>query len=1057
MAWCDTMSTAITYQGRLSSTDGPVTGVYDLELSLWTSPTGSVQTASTVTATGVQVSEGLFTVGLDFGSGVFDGRALWLQIGVRTNGGDAFATMLPRQALAAAPYANYAPNAGLAAGVPAGTISTAMLKDGAVTSAKIGAEAVKASNIDDGGEAAYEGFAQHAKALVRVEPLPFSGVLPIGGASGSVSFSLALDGSTLGTVVGAAGYEAMSEPYEFVVEVILPSGGLEPEAQLGKAARLTIGRKGGNSRFAGIVTGCSASSWDGEKRLYTFRFESPLAYLALTTNYKIYQETSVPTIAAELYSTLGHQTLTQSLKGSYPKRSLALQYAETGLNFFSRLLEEEGIFYFFNVEGGLVLGDDVTAYLPCASGTMAYYGNTSTNVPEGAEIVRTFHMTTRESVRTSKIRTYDFEKPATFPSGSTVGTAGVGEFYQFGSASSATLAAQAAARQGANDAGRVTHFGSGNGPDLRPGCTFVLEDHSGSELGNTYLVTAVRHAAFRRTTAGVTNYFYGNEFEVIPAALTFRPERKTRKPAALPCTAKVTGPAGEEVSTDSYGRVKVQFHWDRYGALNETSSAWIRFATPMAGKGRGMMFLPRIGDEVVVQFLQGDPDQPVITGSMYNASGMPPYELPDNKATSTIRTRSTPTAGSVANEIRFKDSSGAESLDIMAAKDFLLTAENNMSVTSRQDVVMGVGRNMVLTGGGDMNLTVGKMVLSTASGVGIGTAPDASLALKVGGTVGAGGFKGDGSQLSNLAATALTGTISDARIPSNIARLNSTQVFTGDTSFLGKVGIGSSTGTDTLNVGGNARMNDYDIYLRGNNGDTAHGLGWYGTAKPFGTSPLDGPVLYGCGGGSLGTICGGQKVALSWNNAGNVGIGVYSPATRLEVGGTITATGISVNGSMSSTGLVVNGDARVTGLMRLGSETGTSQPADRSLIFRRVRSTSNVTNQIVARTDALTLERDGTTSGLLIRHGALPGVQTINAIGLSNTGAVVPFRAVLNSPAAAGTVQLFTSAQRIVHAQISFGNTFNSGHVTQVVLDRYDDSYTDDNFWIGTLASTYNQ
>jgi hypothetical protein len=217
-------------------------------------------------------------------------------------------------------------------------------------------------------------------------------------------------------------------------------------------------------------------------------------------------------------------------------------------------------------------------------------------------------------------------------------------------------------------------------------------------------------------------------------------------------------------------------------------------------------------------------------------------------------------------------------------------------------------------------------------------------------------------------------------------------------------------------------------------------------------------VLYGFSGGSLGTIAGGQKVALNWNDAGNVGIGAPNPASKLDVNGIITTAGLTVNGSITTTGLVANGEVRITTPLRMGSETGAAQTPNRGLIVRRVNSTSVAGGHVVARTDALVLERDGTTSGLRIRYGALPGVQTITALGISNSGALVPFHTVLNSPATAGTLQLFTSAQRITHAQITFGNTFNAGHFTQVVIDRHDDALnTDDTFWVGTLTSTYNQ
>lgn len=1093
-------STAFTYQGRLNNGATAVTGLYDLTFSIWNASSGPAQVGNTLTNIAVPVTNGLFTVALDFGASIFDGNARWLELSARTNGAAALVTLTPRQALAATPYAQYAPSAGNATqadAVAAGAITTSMIADGAVTTTKIGPAAVKPSNLDDGGNPAYQAVLANAEAFDGTSHPPLAALSLVSSNSGAApSLTLTLDAAAFGTVIGFVGHEAMSEPYTYVVEVLERPGQLDPNLQMGRRARLSFARNGQTTTFAGLITGCSVSSYDGKDDLYTFRIEPPLAWLALTTDYRVYQEQSTPTIVAGLYRDLTSFDLSATLSGTYPKLENAIQHGETALNFAGRLLETEGIFYFFSLGGSppaLILGDSRTAYLPANVTVYRYYGDTVTNLPANLEVIRSFQNSARESTRTSKLNAYDFKKPSLdlLQMAENLDGFGQGIDYLFGSAVTvpATLKARVKVRQERQDVERATRFGTANGPDLRAGYTFTLDDRTGSGLEGLYVVTAVRHAAFRRMTNGVASLYYGNQFEVIPVNIPFRPPFKSVRPVALPSLAKVTGPAGQEIYTDEYGRVKVQFTWDQYGANNETSSAWVRVASPWAGASRGVLFLPRIGDEVLVGFVQGDPDLPVVTGSLRNSVNVPPYPLPASQTRSTIRTESSPGGGG-ANEIRFEDKKGSEELMIAAEKDLLITAKNDLN--------LNVGNDLKLNAAVNFQATMASLTLTASQGIGIGTGPDPSLALKVNGTANATAFQGDGSALANLSAPALTGTVNDARLSANVARLNASQSFSGANTFLGPIGIGGGVSAESLNINGNARLNDYDLFLRGNNGDTAHGLGWYGTDKPFGTSSVDGPVLYGCGGGALGTLCGAPLTALVWNNAGNVGIGVDIPGTRLDVAGTVRATSFSGDGaglmnlnaanlsagvipaarlpanvalltssaafvgSVSASGATVNGDARVTGLLRSGSESGTSQgPTPAGLVVRRINSTSVSSNLVVARTDQLTLERDGTKAGLLIRYPASAGFQTINAVAMNNVGNLLAVHTVLtNGPA--GIKQLFADAQRVVHAQISFGNTYAPSHVTQVVLDRYDDGSPsansgNDYYWIGTIASTYNQ
>jgi type VI secretion system secreted protein VgrG len=370
----------------------------------------------------------------------------------------------------------------------------------------------------------------------------------------------------------------------------------------------------------------------------------------------------------------------------------------------------------------LILGDDTGAYLSSPNSPFAYYGNNATSAPAVAERIRTFQKAVHESTLKSTLNGYDFTKPNLSLLQTATGTAGRGENHEFGT----DLATQtyhqqlATTRLERQNVVRATATGSATAPDLRAGYTFTLTDATGSGLGGAYVVTSVRHAGFTRVTNGVSTLYYGNEFEVIPAAQKFRPALRTPKPLAQVCTAVVTGPAGERVHVDEYGRVKVSFHWDRSGVTDDRSSAWLRVASPMAGSsydGHGMLFLPRVGDEVLVSFIQGDPDQPVVTGSLYNANAMPPYALPADKWTSTIRSASD--SGNV-NEIRFDDTAGSEELAVFAGKDLTTDVPNNLTTTVGQNSVFSAGNNFSLQTGNALTIQAPQIAMNgslTVNGV----------------------------------------------------------------------------------------------------------------------------------------------------------------------------------------------------------------------------------------------------------------------------------------------------------------------------------------------------
>jgi type VI secretion system secreted protein VgrG len=705
--------TAFTYQGRLNDGGAPANGRYDLRFAIYdsTNVPGNL-IAGPITNSATAISNGLFTITLNFGTGVFGGNARWLEVAAHTNGVTGFVTLSPRQSVAPAPYAI------TAEGVISGGVTSLMLASSAVTGDKIAAGAVTGQNIDDGGAGAYQEFQQTELGISGDTTLAFSNLAPVPTNGGvNPTFTFTINGAAFGTVVGFSGNEGISQPYSYAVEVSSPSATINPDAELGLPAQLTYSRSGRATTFGGLVTGCTLSGSDGTGYFYSVRIESPLAYLALKTDYRIYQNLSAPSVVSSVYQTITGNTPTSSL-GTYTAHNSLTQYGETSFNFVSRLMEEEGIFYFFNQSPavpGLVLGDAAAAYLASPNSPFNYYGNTRTNIPV-IEYIRSFQKASHQSTLTSTVNSYNFATPTASLLASNNAPEGLQENYEFGNAVQTSGYDQqlSLARVNRQTIERNTIAGSATAPDLRAGYTFTLNDQSGAGAGGSYLVASVHHAGFVRVTNGVSTVFYGNEFQAIPASLIFRPKLSTPKPTASPGAAVVTGPAGEEIYTDKYGRVKVQFHWDRHGASNETSSAWLRVATPMAGgNGRGMIFLPRVGDEVLVSFLEGDPDQPLIIGSLYNASNTPPYSLSANKTVSTIRSIGSKAQPTQINEIMFDDKAGSQIFTIQAAKDLNVVAANNTTFTVGNNLSFATTGSATLSAGTSLGIQAGTQTTFT--------------------------------------------------------------------------------------------------------------------------------------------------------------------------------------------------------------------------------------------------------------------------------------------------------------------------------------------------------
>jgi type VI secretion system secreted protein VgrG len=488
-------------------------------------------------------------------------------------------------------------------------------------------------------------------------------------------------------LVSFSGKEAMSRLFTFQLELLSEKPDVQAKDIVGKKVTWSV-QHGQDQRrqFKGYISHFAVGG-RGLHEMFSYRIVVvPWAwFLTCTANCRIFQNKTVEEIIKTIFGEFGFSDYQITLTGSHPAREYCVQYRETAFNFISRLMEDEGIFYYFNHDDGkpaMVIGDDPGAYADLAE-NQVHLSTDSQPFDHISDWEHQFQFRPGKYTHTD----YNFETPSTnllterntiildlpdptkfeifdYPGGYMI--TGDGD-------------ERAKLRIQEDEAPYHTVTGAGNCATFGTGGKFQIQDVE-AERGKTYVLTSIQHAGTDTSTvneAGESGYH--NSFVCIPAEVSYRPARLTPKPVVHGTqTAVVVGPSGEEIYTDKYSRIKVQFFWDRLGKVDENSSCWVRVATPWAGKQWGMIHIPRMGQEVVVDFLEGDPDRPLVIGSVYNAEQMPPYGLPGNRTQSGIKTRSS-LGGSPANfnEIRFEDKKGSEQLFIHAEKNQDIEVEND--------------------------------------------------------------------------------------------------------------------------------------------------------------------------------------------------------------------------------------------------------------------------------------------------------------------------------------------------------------------------------------------
>ncbi|EIL1353878.1 type VI secretion system tip protein VgrG [Salmonella enterica subsp. enterica serovar Enteritidis] len=540
------------------------------------------------------------------------------------------------------------------------------------------------------------------------------------------------------------GGETLSELFSYVVQLKTPDtlnlGYVSPAANLplkpmvGKDLCVNIELDGGGKRhISGLVTAARVVGHEGRSVTYELRMEPWVKLLTHTSDYKAFQNKTVVDILDEVLAEYPYP-VEKRLVESYPVRTWQVQYGETDFDFLQRLMQEWGIYWWFEHSEDshtLVLADAISAHKACPDSPLVEWHQ------EGLKLDKEFihTITANESLRTGQwvLDDFDFTKPRSLLANTVANPRETGhatyEHYEwpgdYFDKSEGEMLTRIRMEAQRSPGSRV--LGGGNIRTLMTGYTFTLENYPTAEVNQEYLL--MQTLLFVQDNAqhsGQDQHFtFSTRFELHPTREVFRPQRTISKPHTKgPQSAIVTGPAGQEIWTDQYGRVKVQFGWDRYGKMDENSSCWIRVSYPWAGKGFGMIQIPRIGQEVLVDFKNGDPDLPIIVGRTYNQDTMPPWGLPGMASQSGIFSHSLYGGPANGNMLRFDDKTGAEEVKFHAEKDLNTTVKNNETHTVMVDRTKTIIKNETNSIGEDRNTTVTKndgLSVKLAQTINIGT------------------------------------------------------------------------------------------------------------------------------------------------------------------------------------------------------------------------------------------------------------------------------------------------------------------------------------------------
>lgn len=520
-------------------------------------------------------------------------------------------------------------------------------------------------------------------------------------------------------------HEEISRLFEIDLDLLSENPAIDFDDIIGQSVTISVNLPAGGTRLwngyiSRFVQGVTTSRRFAQYRATMVPW---LWFLTLTSDCRIFQEKKVPQIITQIFNDLGFGDFEDRTSGGYRTWTYCVQYRETDFNFVSRLMEQEGIYYYFKHEQGkctLVLCDSRSKH--------DFYGDYS-KIPFTPEIRSSSlqeyisEWTVDKKIRSGKFAHTDYDPLKPNTPLITVDEDKKGhaqadyEIYDFPGEYTEKSDGDKYAKVRMEEMATAHMMCSGQS-DSRGICSgylFTMDRHPQRNLNQDYLVlsTTCHASAEDYETLGGQDELWSCSFTAIPSTVQFRPERTTPKPVIMGAqTAVVTGPSGEEIWTDKYGRVIVQFHWDRYGKHDENSSCWVRVSHPTAGKGWGAVQIPRIGQEVIVDFLEGDPDLPIITGRVYNADQMPPFALPGSGMVAGMKSNSTPGGGG-CNEMTMDDTKGQEKIAIHGQYNMDTTVENDQTLTVHNNRTSTIDVNEAQTVGVDQTINVGSNQSST--------------------------------------------------------------------------------------------------------------------------------------------------------------------------------------------------------------------------------------------------------------------------------------------------------------------------------------------------------
>lgn len=487
-------------------------------------------------------------------------------------------------------------------------------------------------------------------------------------------------------LVSMSGTEQLSRPFEFQLELASEEHHIKSSDIIAQNVTIRLDLPQDQFRyFNGYISRFTQTLGSLELARYRATVVPWLWFLTQTADCRIFQKKKVPDIIKQVFNDLGFTDIEDALTGSYREWEYCVQYRETDFNFVSRLMEQEGIYYFFKHENGkhtLVLADSASAHQPYLDHDQIKFRPADLRASD-EKYISDWIVETRIQPGLYTLNDFDFKNTHKDLQARAKVTrkhaAADFDIFDYPGEYVESSDGEEYARKRIEElqAQYEVITATSDVRGICTGCTFTLIDHPRNDWNTEYLITSANYNIHSDLLQASSETAYSCSFNAIDTTQQFRAPRITPKPTIPgPQTAIVVGPSGEEIWTDEFGRVKVQFHWDRYSEADENSSCWIRVSQAWAGKKWGAIYIPRIGQEVIVEFLEGDPDQPIITGRIYNGQAMPPYTLPDEKTKSTLKSNSSKYGGGF-NEIRFEDKMDKEQIFIHAQKDEDVRVKND--------------------------------------------------------------------------------------------------------------------------------------------------------------------------------------------------------------------------------------------------------------------------------------------------------------------------------------------------------------------------------------------